>query len=96
LEQYYYYLCKKKQMKTITEQELEDLRRIRLEINLSKEKLADVEIEIKRLNSFKEDLFSKIKTTYKDFSDQQNKLVEVYGSVNINLQTGEIIDSENI
>jgi predicted membrane protein len=83
-------------MKTITEQELEDLRRIRLEINLSKEKLADVEIEIKRLNSFKEDLFSKIKTTYKDFSDQQNKLVEVYGSVNINLQTGEIIDSENI
>ena len=83
-------------MKTITEQELEDLRRIRLEINLSKEKLADVEIEIKRLKSFKEDIFSKIKTTYKDFSDQQNKLVEVYGNVSIDLQTGEIKDSENI
>jgi hypothetical protein len=83
-------------MKTITEQELEDLRRIRLEINLSKEKLADVEIEIKRLNSFKEDLFSKIKTTYKDFSEQEKKLLEVYGNVNINLQTGEIKDRENI
>jgi predicted membrane protein len=83
-------------MKTITEQELEDLRRIRLEINLSKEKIADVEIEIKRLNSFKEDLFSKIKTTYKDFSEQEKKLLEVYGNVNINLQTGEIKDRENI
>ena len=83
-------------MKTITEQELEDLRRIRLEINLSKEKLADVEIEIKRLKSFKEDIFSKIKTTYKDFSDQQNKLVEVYGNVSIDLQTGEIKDRDKI
>ena len=83
-------------MKTITEQELEDLRRIHLEFSSSKEKLADVEIEIKRLKSFKEDLFSKIKTAVKDFSDQQNKLVEVYGNVSIDLQTGEIKDRDKI
>ena len=82
-------------MKTITEQELEDLRRVNSEFNTLKGKIADAEIEIKKLNVFKEDVFSKLETVSLDFKDQEKKLLEVYGNVNINLQTGEITDDKN-
>ena len=82
-------------MKTITEQELEDLRRVNSEFNSLKGKIADAEIEIKKLNVFKEDVFSKLETAYLDFKEQEKKLLEVYGNVNINLQTGEITDDKN-
>jgi hypothetical protein len=54
-------------MKTITEQELEDLRRVNSEFNTLKGKIADAEIEIKKLNVFKEDVFSKLETVSLDF-----------------------------
>ena len=82
-------------MKTITEQELEDLRRVNSEFNSLKGKIADAEIEIKKLNIFKEDVFSKLETVSIDFKEQEKKLLEVYGNVNINLQTGEITDDKN-
>jgi len=82
-------------MKTITEQELEDLRRVNSEFNTLKGKIADAEIEIKKLNVFKEDVFSKLETVSLDFKEQEKKLLEVYGNVNINLQTGEITDDKN-
>lgn len=82
-------------MKTITEQELEDLRKVHSEFNSLKGKIADAEIEIKKLNVFKEDVFSKLETVSIDFKEQEKKLLEIYGNVNINLQTGEITDDKN-
>ena len=82
-------------MKTITEQELEDLRRVNSEFNTLKGKIADAEIEIKKINVFKEDIFSKVEIVSLDFKEQEKKLLEVYGNVNINLQTGEITDDKN-
>jgi hypothetical protein len=82
-------------MKTITEQELENLRRVNSEFNTLKGKIADAEIEIKKLNVFKEDVFSKLETVSIDFKEQEKKLLETYGNVNINLQTGEITDDKN-
>jgi len=82
-------------MKTITEQELENLRRVNSEFNSLKGKIADAEIEIKKLNVFKEDVFSKLETVSIDFKEQEKKLLETYGNVNINLQTGEITDDKN-
>ena len=82
-------------MKTITEQELEDLRRVNSEFNTLKGKIADAEIEIKKINVFKEDIFSKLEIASLDFKEQEKKLLEVYGNVNINLQTGEITDDKN-
>ena len=82
-------------MKTITEQELEDLRRVNSEFNTLKGKIADAEIEIKKINVFKEDIFSKLEIVSLDFKEQEKKLLEIYGNVNINLQTGEITDDKN-
>jgi len=82
-------------MKTITEQELEDLRKVHSDFNSLKGKIADAEIEIKKLNVFKEDVFSKLETVSIDFKEQEKKLLETYGNVNINLQTGEITDDKN-
>lgn len=82
-------------MKKITEQELEDLKRVNSEFNSLKGKIADAEIEIKKLSVFKEDVFSKLETVSIDFKEQEKKLLDAYGNVNINLQTGEIIDDKN-
>lgn len=82
-------------MKKITEQELEDLRRVNSEFNSLKGKIADAEIEIKRLSVFKEGVFSKLETASIDFKEQEKKLLDTYGNVNINLQTGEITDDKN-
>ena len=91
-----HYLCKKlNQMKTITEQELEDLRRVNSEFNTLKGKIADAEIEIKKLNIFKDDVFSKLEVVSIDFKDQEKNLLDTYGNVNINLQTGKITDDKN-
>jgi len=82
-------------MKKITDQELEELRRINSEFSVLKGKLADAEIEIKKISMFKEDVFSKLEAASIDFKDQEMKLLDAYGKVNINLQTGEITDDEN-
>jgi len=81
-------------MKTITEQELEDLKKVHLEFNLLKGKLSDAEIEIKKINVFKEDVFSKLETASIDFKEQEKKLLKTYGNVKIDLQTGEITEQE--
>lgn len=82
-------------MKAITEQELEELKRVHSEFNSLKGKIADAEIEIKKLNIFKEDLFSKIESVSNDFKEQEKKLLDTYGKVSINLQTGEITNDKN-
>lgn len=82
-------------MKTITEQELENLKKVSLEFNMLKGKVADIEIEIKKLNVFKEEVFSELETVSIEFKEQEKKLLDTYGKVNINIQTGEITDGKN-
>jgi len=82
-------------MKKITEQELEDLQKINADFSKLKSNLADAEIEIKKINLFKEDVFLKIEEASKVFKEQETKLLDTYGKVSINIQTGEITDDEN-
>ena len=82
-------------MKKITEQELEDLQKINADFSKLKSNLADAEMEIKKINSFKEDVFLKIEEVSKAFKEQETKLLDTYGKVSINIQTGEITDDEN-
>jgi hypothetical protein len=82
-------------MKTITEQELENLKKVSSEFNTLRGKIADIEIEIKKLNVFKEEVFSELETVSIDFKEQEKKLLDTYGKVNINIQTGEITNGEN-
>lgn len=82
-------------MKTITEQELENLKKVSLEFNTLRGKIADIEIEIKRINVFKEEVFSKLETVSIEFKEQKQRLLDTYGKVNINIQTGEITNGEN-
>jgi len=82
-------------METITEQELENLKKVSSEFNTLRGKIADIEIEIKKLNVFKEEVFSELETVSIDFKEQEKKLLDTYGKVNINIQTGEITNGEN-
>jgi len=82
-------------MKKITEQELEDLKRINLEFNSLRIKIADIEIERNRLKIYKDEIFSKLDVASNDFKEQEKKLLDIYGNVNINIQTGEITDDKN-
>lgn len=81
-------------MKTITEQELENLRRVNSEFNSLKVKIADAEIEIKKLIIFKDGIFSKLEEASVDFKEQEKKLLDTYGNVKIDLQTGEVTEQE--
>jgi hypothetical protein len=82
-------------MKTITEQELENLKKVSSEFNTLRGKIADIVIEIKKLNVFKEEVFSELETVSIEFKEQEKKLLDTYGKVNINIQTGEITDGKN-
>lgn len=82
-------------MKTITKQELENLKKVSLEFNTLRGNIADIEIEIKKLNISKEKVFSELEIVSIDFKEQEQKLLDTYGKVNINIQTGEITNGEN-
>ena len=82
-------------MKTITKQELEDLKKVNLEFNTLRGNIADIEIEIKKLNISKEKVFSELEIVSIDFKEQEKSLLDTYGKVNINIQTGEITNGEN-
>ena len=77
-------------MKTITKQELENLKKVSLEFNTLRGNIADIEIEIKKLNISKEKVFSELEIVSIDFKEQEKSLLDTYGKVNINIQTGEI------
>ena len=82
-------------MKTITKQELENLKKVSLEFNTLRGNIADIEIEIKKLNISKEKVFSELEIVSIDFKEQEKSLLDTYGKVNINIQTGEITNGEN-
>jgi hypothetical protein len=51
--------------------------------------LADIEVTFNRLNSQKVSTLANIETAAYDLSLYQDKIVEQYGDIKVNLQTGE-------
>lgn len=82
-------------MKQITQEELELLQKANTDFNKTKLTLADIEIAIKQLEAKKSGIFSELEQISIDFKELETVMVEKYGNVNINLQTGEIQDDEN-
>lgn len=82
-------------MKQITTEELELLQKANIDFNKAKIVLADVEIKIRQYESHKSKIFIELEEISKTFKELESTLVEKYGDVNINLQTGEIQDDEN-
>jgi len=82
-------------MKQITQEELELLQKANTSFNKAKLQLADIEIGIKQLEGKKSGVFSELEQISNEFKELETTMVEKYGNVNINLQTGEIQDDEN-
>ena len=82
-------------MKQITQEELELLQKANTDFNKAKLQLADIEIGIKQLEGKKLGVFSELEQISNEFKELETTMVEKYGNVNINLQTGEIQDDEN-
>lgn len=82
-------------MKQITQEELELLQKANTDFNKAKLQLADIEIGIKQLEGKKSGVFSELEQISNEFKELETTMVEKYGNVNINLQTGEIQDDEN-
>jgi hypothetical protein len=51
--------------------------------------LADIEVTFNRLNSQKVSTLTNLETAAYDLSLYQDKIVEQYGDIKVNLQTGE-------
>jgi hypothetical protein len=79
-------------MKTVTTEELELLKEANLKFNSLKTSLADNEISIKRLENNKTVIFSELEKISLSYKDVETNLLEKYGDISINLETGEIND----
>ena len=76
-------------------EELDLLQKANIDFNKAKIVLADIEIKIRQYESHKSKVFIELEEISKTFKELELTLVEKYGDVNINLQTGEIQDDEN-
>lgn len=81
-------------MKTVTTEELELLKETNLKFNSLKGSLADNEISIKRLENNKNAIFSELEKVSLDYKDIETNLLEKYGDISIDLQTGEIKEND--
>jgi len=79
-------------MKQITQEELELLQKTHSNFNNAKLSLADTEIATKQLEVKKTSIFSELEQISNQFKELEATMVEKYGNVSINLQTGEIND----
>jgi len=79
-------------MKQITQEELELLQKTHSDFNNTKLSLADIEIDIKQLELKKIVVFSELEKISLDYKDIETNLLEKYGDVSINLNTGKIND----
>jgi hypothetical protein len=74
-------------MKTVTTEELENLKELSLKFNEAKVSIADAELA-------KHKFFRDLDALSNDYKELETVLLEKYGNVNINLQTGEINDQD--
>ena len=81
-------------MKSLETQELEDLRSLSSRVKNLKEEIADIEINLSRLNNKKPMVIYDIENAAEELTKLQNELQEKYGNVVIDLNTGEIKDGQ--
>ena len=74
-------------MKTVTTEELEGLRTLHQKFNETKLNIADAEL-------LKRKLFIDLDKLSKKYQEIETSLLEKYGKVSVNLQTGEINDED--
>ena len=81
-------------MKSLETQELELLRSLSSKVKSLKEEIADIEVNLSRLNNRKPALIFDIENTAEELTSLQGELQEKYGNVVIDLNTGEIKDGQ--
>jgi len=81
-------------MKSLETQELELLRSLSSKVKNLKEEIADIEVNLSRLNNRKPALIFDIENTAEELTSLQGELQEKYGNVVIDLNTGEIKDGQ--
>jgi septal ring factor EnvC (AmiA/AmiB activator) len=81
-------------MKSLETQELEDLRSLSSRVKSLKEEIADIEVNLSRLNNKKPMIIFDIENAAEELTKLQNELQEKYGNVVIDLNTGEIKDGQ--
>lgn len=74
-------------MKTVTTEELENLKDLSLKFNEAKVSIAEAELA-------KHKFFRDLDALFNEYKELETVLLEKYGNVNINLQTGEINDQD--
>lgn len=79
-------------MKVLETQELESLKEINNKFNSLRNSIADNEISIKRLENNKSLIFAELEKISLEHKNIETNLLEKYGKVSINLETGEIND----
>jgi hypothetical protein len=82
-------------MKAIEKQELETLRDLNKSFVDLRAKLADLEIANRNIQSQKNLVFNDLDKLSSEFKSIEADLLEKYGNVKINLETGEIQDDKN-
>lgn len=82
-------------MKAIEKQELETLRDLNKSFVDLRAKLADLEIANRNIQSQKNLVFNDLDKLSSEFKSIEADLLEKYGNVKINLETGKITDDKN-
>ena len=82
-----------KQNKKLTQEEIQQVTELRNEYGQLVTELGTVEIQITNLNKLKEDIFSKFKEYQTKEQKIANELEEKYGSGQISIETGEVIQT---
>jgi hypothetical protein len=82
-------------MNAIEKQELETLRGLNKSFVDLRAKLADLEIANRNIQSQKNLVFNDLDKLSSEFKSIEADLLEKYGNVKINLETGEITDDKN-
>lgn len=82
-------------MKKIEQQELESLRALNRSFVDLRSKLADLEIANRNIESQKNLVFNDMDKLSSEFKTLEAELLEKYGNVKVNLETGEITDDKN-
>lgn len=81
-------------MKSLEKEELESLRSFSSRVKSLKEEVADIEVNLSRLNNKKPAVIFDLENAAEDLSKLQGELQEKYGNVVIDLNTGEIKDGQ--
>ena len=82
-------------MKTIEKQELETLKELNKNFVELRSKLADLEIANRNISAQKNVIFSDMDKLSSEFKTIEADLLEKYGNVKVNLETGEITDDKD-